>query len=91
MNLRDIFPEMKEQHTLDYQIRKIFEELKEAEIERSVDAEKFLCEMIDVMHATAGALYVAGYTDEEISEGIKSVIHKNKERGYYKDETRRNR
>ncbi len=65
---------------------KVLDELVEAEVElKADDRQKFLIEMIDVLHSAAGVLYKSQYkfSDEEIMKAITAVREKNTARGYY--------
>ena len=95
-NLKTLFPMTKFNNEPRKQMDKVLEEILEAEHELDMITalppgndvyqlrQKFLHEVIDVMHAASGILYHSGwYTDRDISQGIAHVQDKNRKRGYY--------
>lgn len=69
------------------QLEQILEEVGEARHEFQVnDRSKALMETLDIVQASIGVLYAAGYTPAEIHYGAQALQAKNYARGYYKNE-----
>lgn len=83
--LKYIFPEVKFDTDPRQQMHKVLEELLEADKElHNGNYDKFLEEVLDMMHASANILYKMGYSERVIDDKIQSIQLKNQLRGYYK-------
>ena len=85
-NIKDVFPEVIFDNTPEKQLDQILLEVIELEHEVKItkDRKNTLYEAIDIIHSTTSFLYMCGYTENEIYEGINDVREKNQKRGYYK-------
>jgi hypothetical protein len=84
MTFRQDFPEVKFELTAPKQLEHVVSEIIEAKHALIYESrERFLLELVDVVHSTYNTMYKAGFTDAEICKAIADVRENNRVRGKY--------
>ena len=76
-----VFPRLKFERDLEFQLKQAEMELEE--VRTAGNKQEVLYELLDVANAVVNAIYMQGFTPEEIEAGVDYCIEKNRVRGYY--------